>query len=100
MVSLTHAANVTVYQRAYDLVRDFAPVTQLGNPELVVVHPSMPVKSVPDLVRLARAKPGAIALLRRWEPQRSGNGAVQTSAGKHRALRRRGGGAAMTALMV
>src|SRR5687768_1322592 len=57
-----HAANVTMYPRLpYDIVRDFAPVTQLAtSPSIVVVHPSLPVKSLAELVKLAKAKPGAI----------------------------------------
>ncbi|MFH0934005.1 MAG: tripartite tricarboxylate transporter substrate binding protein [Pseudomonadota bacterium] len=60
--SLTHAVNVSLYRKLpYDLVRDFAPVTQLASsPHVVVVHPSLPVKSIGDLVKLAKAKPGAI----------------------------------------
>jgi tripartite-type tricarboxylate transporter receptor subunit TctC len=60
--SSTHAANATLYKSLpYDLVRDFAPVTQLASsPSILVVHPSLPVKTVGDLVRLAKAKPGAI----------------------------------------
>jgi tripartite-type tricarboxylate transporter receptor subunit TctC len=59
---LGHAANATLYKNLpYDLVRDFAPVTQLAStPSILVVHPSLPAKSVPELVALARAKPGAI----------------------------------------
>lgn len=61
-VNMGHAANVTLYSNLpYDLVRDFAPVTQLASsPSIVVVHPSLPVKSISELVRLAKAKPGAI----------------------------------------
>jgi tripartite-type tricarboxylate transporter receptor subunit TctC len=45
----------------YDPVRDFSPVTLVaGSPSLLVVHPSLPVRSVKDLIALARAKPGAI----------------------------------------
>ena len=41
--------------------RDFAPISRLASvPFIVVVHPSMPVKSLKDLIALARAKPGAI----------------------------------------
>lgn len=60
--SSTHAANVSLYRSLpYDLVRDFAPVSQLASsPSIVVVHPSLPVKSISELVRLAKAKPGAI----------------------------------------
>jgi tripartite-type tricarboxylate transporter receptor subunit TctC len=60
--SMTHAVNVTLYRKLpYDLVRDFAAVTLLANsPSMVVVHPSLPVKSVPELVKLAKARPGAL----------------------------------------
>lgn len=60
--SMTHAANVSLYRNLpYDLVRDFAPVTLLASsPSVVVVHPSLPVRSIGELVRLAKAKPGAI----------------------------------------
>lgn len=59
---LGHAANVTLYKNlTYDLVRDFAPVTQLAStPSILVVHPSLPAKSVGELVSLARSKPSAI----------------------------------------
>ncbi len=62
LVNMGHAASVTLYEKlAYDLVRDFAPVTQLASsPSMVVVHPSLPVKSLTELVKLAKAKPGAI----------------------------------------
>lgn len=62
LVNLGHAANVTLYSNLqYDLVRDFAPVTQLAStPSIVVVHPSLPVKSIAELVRLAKAKPGVV----------------------------------------
>jgi len=61
-VNMGHAANVTLYSNLpYDLVRDFAPVTQLASsPSIVVVHPSLPVKSITELVKLATARPGAI----------------------------------------
>jgi tripartite-type tricarboxylate transporter receptor subunit TctC len=60
--SLTNAVNMTLYRRpGYDFVRDFAPVIQLASsPYILIVHPSLPVKSVPELVRLAKARPGAI----------------------------------------
>ncbi len=61
-ISLTHAVNASLYRNlAYDLTRDFTPVTQLASsPSIVVVHPSLPVKSLAELVKLAIAKPGAI----------------------------------------
>jgi tripartite-type tricarboxylate transporter receptor subunit TctC len=48
-------------QLPYDPVKDFAPVTLLAStPNVLVVHPSLPVRSVRDLVALAKAKPGTI----------------------------------------
>jgi tripartite-type tricarboxylate transporter receptor subunit TctC len=45
----------------YDVVADFAPVTLLGSsPNILVVHPSLPVKSVRDLIALAKARPGQL----------------------------------------
>jgi len=60
--TIGHTANVTLYKNLqYDLTRDFAPVTQIGSsPAVLVVHPSLPVKSVGQLVKLAKAKPGSI----------------------------------------
>jgi tripartite-type tricarboxylate transporter receptor subunit TctC len=62
LANLGHAANVSLYRNLpYDVVRDFAPVTQLASaPAIVVAHPSLPVKSIGELVRLAKARPGAI----------------------------------------
>ena len=46
---------------AYDPLRDFAPVTlAISSPNILVVHPALPVKSVRDLIALIRAKPGAL----------------------------------------
>jgi tripartite-type tricarboxylate transporter receptor subunit TctC len=45
----------------YDPQRDLAPVTQIiAAPMVLVVHPSMPVKSVRDLIRIAKSKPGQL----------------------------------------
>ena len=45
----------------YDAVRDFAPITlAVSAPNVLVVHPSLPVKSVRDLVALAQARPGEL----------------------------------------
>jgi tripartite-type tricarboxylate transporter receptor subunit TctC len=46
---------------AFDPVRDFEPITQLATSQYVLaVHPSIPARSVAELVRLAKAKPGAL----------------------------------------
>jgi tripartite-type tricarboxylate transporter receptor subunit TctC len=43
----------------YDALRDFAPITlMVRNPNILVVHPSVPVKSVKELINLAKARPG------------------------------------------
>jgi len=45
----------------YDPVKDFKPITMFGSsPNVLVVHPSLPVKSVKELVALARKRPGDI----------------------------------------
>jgi tripartite-type tricarboxylate transporter receptor subunit TctC len=45
----------------FDVVRDLAPITQLSAfPNLLTVHPALPVKTVKDLVALAKAKPGSL----------------------------------------
>jgi tripartite-type tricarboxylate transporter receptor subunit TctC len=61
-ITQSHTVNVSLYRSlAYDVVRDFAPVTKIDlSPSIVVVHPSVPAKSIGDLVRLAKAKPGAL----------------------------------------
>ena len=46
----------------YDPVRDFAPVTQLtSGPAIVVVHPSLPARSVKELIQLAKDIRAALA---------------------------------------
>ncbi len=45
----------------YDAQRDFVPVTQMtASPMVLVVHPSLPVKTVSDLVRLGKSRPGQL----------------------------------------
>jgi tripartite-type tricarboxylate transporter receptor subunit TctC len=46
----------------YDALKDFAPVTQIGAlPLILIVHPSLPAKSVKDLISIAKAKPGQLS---------------------------------------
>jgi len=58
----SHVINPTLYPKLpYDTVRDFAPITQVAvQPLLVNVHPALPVKSVKELVALAKARPGQL----------------------------------------
>jgi tripartite-type tricarboxylate transporter receptor subunit TctC len=49
-------------RKQVDFGRDFAPITRIGFvPNVVVVHPSLPVTTIPELIALAKAKPGALA---------------------------------------
>ena len=59
----THAVNVSLFSKLpFDPIRDFAPVSLIMEAEgLLVVHPSLPVKSVKELIALAKARPGQIA---------------------------------------
>lgn len=59
----THAINPNLYpDNPYDPVKDFAPVALVATmPNLLVVNPSVPAKSVRELIALARSKPGALA---------------------------------------
>jgi tripartite-type tricarboxylate transporter receptor subunit TctC len=62
VVSAGFAINVSLYAKLpYDSLRDFAPVTQLtSGPAIVVVHPSLPARSVKELIQLARSRPGQL----------------------------------------
>jgi tripartite-type tricarboxylate transporter receptor subunit TctC len=55
----TFGANPTLYPKLpYDPIRDFAPITLLAMvPNGLVVHPSLPVRSVKELLAMARARP-------------------------------------------
>lgn len=57
-----NAINVSLAPVPFDPVKDFAPISQVAiTPNVLVVHPSLPVKTVKDLLALARARPGALA---------------------------------------
>jgi tripartite-type tricarboxylate transporter receptor subunit TctC len=62
MVSGTQTVNETLYaHRPYQLMRDLVPIAPLIDSDLVlVVHPSVPAKTVSELLALARAKPGTL----------------------------------------
>lgn len=61
-VSVVLAPSRSLYANLpYDALRDFAPVSRVGTGAyLLASHPSLPVKTVGDVVALARAKPGAL----------------------------------------
>jgi tripartite-type tricarboxylate transporter receptor subunit TctC len=58
----TNAVAAGLYQKLpFDPQRDFAPITEFAYiPQLLSVHPSVPVKSVKELVTLVRARPGEL----------------------------------------
>ncbi len=62
LASTSFASNATLMRKLpYDPVKDFAPVGQVTiYPSIAVVHPSLPVKSVKELVALAKARPGQL----------------------------------------
>ena len=72
------AVNPSLFPKLpYDPVKDFAPITLLGEqPYLLLVHPSVPAKSVKEFVTLARAHPGQLAYAS------SGNGSGAHLAGE------------------
>lgn len=73
MISNTHFVSAALHKKlAYDSLNDFTPVTQITSaPNIMVVHPSLPAKSVKELIALAKAKPGQI------DYASSGNGSTQ-----------------------
>jgi tripartite-type tricarboxylate transporter receptor subunit TctC len=62
MAHTNHTINASLYRKLnYDLLADFAPVSLMAVSSFVAaVHPSLPVRSIPDLIRLAKARPGDI----------------------------------------
>lgn len=61
--STTHVANAHLYKKLpYDVLKDFAAVTTLARQVgVLVVHPSLPVRTTKELVALAKKRPGEIA---------------------------------------
>lgn len=62
LVAISHAVNPSLYKKLpYDAVKDFAPVGLLVSvANILVVTPGVPARSVPELIALAKAKPGAL----------------------------------------
>jgi tripartite-type tricarboxylate transporter receptor subunit TctC len=61
-IATTHAVNATLYKTlGYDLLRDLTGVTQLASvPSIAVTPSSSPIRTISDLVKAAKAKPGAL----------------------------------------
>lgn len=62
VVSNNHVVNPSVYKNIpFDSLADITPITILGaTPFVLVAHPSVPAKTVQELIALARAKPGVL----------------------------------------
>jgi tripartite-type tricarboxylate transporter receptor subunit TctC len=61
MQSMSHAITPALYKLPYDTIRDFAPISLfVQSPSVLAVHPSLPVKSVKELIAFAKARPNEI----------------------------------------
>src|SRR5450759_2091033 len=73
----THAINPSIYSKMPFKESDFAPISLLSSvPQVIVVHPSLPVTTVKELIALAKAKPGQLSY------GSSGSGAINHLAGE------------------
>ena len=79
LMTVTNTVSMSLYPNLkFDLVRDFTPITKLATtPHVLVVHPSLPVRTVKELVALAKARPGALVY------SSSGTGSVSHLAGEY-----------------
>jgi tripartite-type tricarboxylate transporter receptor subunit TctC len=73
LASQTNAISATLYQKLpYDAIEDFAPITLIGRePGVLVVNPSLPVKTLPEFIAYVKARPGQV------DYASSGNGSGQ-----------------------
>ena len=62
MISVSHAISKPYYKKlGYDLEQDFTPLIEISVvPQFVAVHPSLPVRTLRDLIALAKKRPGQI----------------------------------------
>lgn len=61
-VPISHAANASLRKLSFDPLNDFAPIVHLASaPNVVLVHPSLPVKTIGELTRLARRHAGQLS---------------------------------------
>jgi tripartite-type tricarboxylate transporter receptor subunit TctC len=61
IISIAHAVNPALYKLNYDPIKSFTPISILATgPNVLVVNPQLPVKTVAELLALAKEKPGAL----------------------------------------
>lgn len=61
MVSTSHTSNPSLRKLPYDPIRDLEPVVLVASgPNVVLAHPSLPARSVKELIAVARARPGQV----------------------------------------
>lgn len=61
LIAGSYSVNPAIYKIAFDPVNDITPVIQLSQgPMLVVTHPSLPVKTIKDLIAIGKAKPNGL----------------------------------------
>ncbi len=76
--TIANATNMTAYKHpGYDTLRDFVPITQtMSAPSVLALHPSVPAKSLAELIALAKQQPGKLSFAS------SGNGGSPHLAGE------------------
>jgi tripartite-type tricarboxylate transporter receptor subunit TctC len=64
MISPANAVNATLYDKLnFNFIRDIAPVASMvREPQVMVVNPSLPAKTVPELIAYAKAHPGQLSM--------------------------------------
>jgi tripartite-type tricarboxylate transporter receptor subunit TctC len=61
MIAASYTVMPSLYKLSYDPVRDISPISMVGtSPSLVAVHPSVPIRSVKELIAYAKANPGKL----------------------------------------
>jgi tripartite-type tricarboxylate transporter receptor subunit TctC len=78
LVATANAVNATLYDKLnYDFIRDIAPVAGIiRSPNVMQVHPSVPVTTVPEFIAYAKANPGKLNMAS------SGNGGPEHVTGE------------------
>src|SRR5258706_16108694 len=61
LIASSYTVNPSIYKLNFDPVTDITPIIQMSQgPLLVVAHPSLPVKTIKELIALAKSKPGSV----------------------------------------